>query len=46
LEINKEDEDVVRQIVLESWEAAGKHWDMRVKIVGDVKCGKNWSDTH
>lgn len=45
-EIRREDEEVMTELALKAFEQAGNYLNMRVPILGDVKIGKNWAETH
>lgn len=38
--------DTVKEFAIRAFDEAGKHFKLNVPLVGDVKSGKSWFDTH
>ena len=45
-ETAERDTEMVKTIALKAFEEAGKYFNMNVPILGDVKIGQNWYETH
>lgn len=38
--------DTVKEFAIKAFDEAGKHFRLNVPLVGDVKIGRNWYETH
>mgnify|MGYP001822083681 FL=1 len=45
-EVHPRDVEALTDICHRSWKASGEYFKLNVPITGDVRVGKNWSDTH
>ena len=45
-EVRREYADQVKAIIEKAWIKAGEFYNLNVPIVGDVKMGRNWAETH
>lgn len=46
IEVLKEHAELVASLAVPSIEAAGKYYDLNVRLGGDTSIGDNWSETH
>lgn len=45
-EVEKDSVEMYKQLAVESIEKSGQVFDLRISMVGDVKVGNNWKETH